>query len=414
MFTRYRYWIPAAISLAGIILIGLYYSLPGAPPPVTAPTGEPVHLYTNGSLISLDGSGLIPANMLAEAGLHLFPGDRLLAAGREISANVPLPAGTNLLQYVPGIPITLSEDGRVRVFTSSAATLGEALWQAGIKLDPADWINPSLETPLSGPINVDLRRARTFTIQQGDQSYQLRSAAQRVGEALAEAGLALQGLDYSVPAESELVPANGSIRVVRVQEQVELEQKSIPFKSSYQADPETELDQRRVIQPGETGLIVSRLRVRVEDGKEIGRVKEAEWTARQPRDQLVGYGTKVVLRTEVVDGTTITYWRKISAYATAYAPCEIYTDHCSYETASGMRLQKGVVAVIRSWYYQLKGSQVYVPGYGQGTIADIGGGVGGQNWIDLGYSDNDYVGWHSTVTVYFLAPAPANISWALP
>jgi 3D (Asp-Asp-Asp) domain-containing protein len=115
-----------------------------------------------------------------------------------------------------------------------------------------------------------------------------------------------------------------------------------------------------------------------------------------------------------VDGATIQYWRKLTAYATSYSPCTIYTDHCSYNTASGGTLAKGVVAVIRSWYNQLKGAQVYIPGYGQATIADIGGGVGGQNWVDLGYSEGDYVGWHQNVTLYFLAPAPANIGWALP
>jgi 3D (Asp-Asp-Asp) domain-containing protein len=227
-------------------------------------------------------------------------------------------------------------------------------------------------------------------------------------------GLALQGLDYSQPPESEPVPASGSIRVVRVTEQVSLEQKTIPFKSQYQVDPETELDEKRVIDPGVTGLIVSRIRVRLEDGKEVSRIKEAEWTARQPKDQLVGYGTKAVVHTETVDGVTLEYWRKVTAYATSYAPCEIYPDHCSYNTASGMTLTKGVAAVIRSWYYQMRGQQVYVPGYGKAVIADIGAGVPGQNWIDLGYSDSDYVEWHQPVTVYFLTPIPANIPINLP
>jgi 3D (Asp-Asp-Asp) domain-containing protein len=65
--------------------------------------------------------------------------------------------------------------------------------------------------------------------------------------------------------------------------------------------------------------------------------------------------------------------------------------------------------MVRSWYNALKGSQVFIPGYGQATVADIGGGVGGANWIDLGFDDSNYVEWHSNVTVYFLAPAPAVI-----
>ena len=58
-------------------------------------------------------------------------------------------------------------------------------------------------------------------------------------------------------------------------------------------------------------------------------------------------------------------------------------------------------------------TNMYIPGYGKAVAADIGGGVIGR-WIDLGYSDNDYVPWHSWVTVYFLWPPPDVIVWIVP
>ncbi len=61
-------------------------------------------------------------------------------------------------------------------------------------------------------------------------------------------------------------------------------------------------------------------------------------------------------------------------------------------TASGLPLQKGVAAVDTSLVPFF--TQMYVPGYGEVIAADIGGGVIGR-WIDLGYSDDDYVPWHS-------------------
>ncbi len=64
---------------------------------------------------------------------------------------------------------------------------------------------------------------------------QIQSSAQTVGEALAEAGIPLVGLDYSLPAEKELLPSDGQIRVVRVTESVLLAQSSIPFESDFQA-----------------------------------------------------------------------------------------------------------------------------------------------------------------------------------
>jgi 3D (Asp-Asp-Asp) domain-containing protein len=55
---------------------------------------------------------------------------------------------------------------------------------------------------------------------------------------------------------------------------------------------------------------------------------------------------------------------------------------------------------------------MYVPGYGLAEAADTGAISG--RWIDLGYSNDDYVAWHQWVTVYFLWPPPANPVWIFP
>jgi 3D (Asp-Asp-Asp) domain-containing protein len=93
-------------------------------------------------------------------------------------------------------------------------------------------------------------------------------------------------------------------------------------------------------------------------------------------------------------------------YATSYHPSEVGDT-----TASGLPLKMGVAAVDTSVIPLF--TQMYVPGYGQVIAADIGGGVVGR-WIDLGYSDSDYVPWHSWVTVYLLWPPPNNIVWIIP
>ena len=103
----------------------------------------------------------------------------------------------------------------------------------------------------------------------------------------------------------------------------------------------------------------------------------------------------------------------LSLYATSYSPCRSGGSKCSSGTASGEPARKGIVAVIPSWYAYMSGQQVYIPGYGYGIIGDTGGGIPGTNWIDLGYNDDDYVSWHSWVTVYFLTPVPANILYTL-
>ena len=60
------------------------------------------------------------------------------------------------------------------------------------------------------------------------------------------------------------------------------------------------------------------------------------------------------------------------------------------------------------------GQQMWVWGYGVGTIEAVGGGLPDRHWIDLGDTGDDYREWHSYVTVYWLTPVPANILWILP
>jgi 3D (Asp-Asp-Asp) domain-containing protein len=201
---------------------------------------------------------------------------------------------------------------------------------------------------------------------------------------------------------------------VQVRDEILLEQTTIPFESKTAPNPNTELDQHSVVQPGQEGIIVTRTRLRYEDGQEINRQVEGEWQARPPQDRIVGFGTKVVIKTAVVDGVAIEYWRSITVFATSYSPCNSDASRCYPNTATGLPVTKGVAGVKRAWFGYLVGQNVFVPGYGVAQIADIGGGYpDGRAHIDLGYSDADYVPWYWWVTIYFLTPVPENILWIM-
>jgi uncharacterized protein YabE (DUF348 family) len=370
----------------------------------------------SGRMITLHTAERIPANLLALAGLRLFPADRLEWNGAPLDPASPLPdAPSYLLVYRPATRVEVILDGQRLQLISAQPTLLGALNEAGILLRAADQLSLPVDTPLTGkPLSLTIEPARTVQIIADGKTHLYPVNAETVGEALAQADIPLQNQDYSLPAEDQPIPPDRIIRVVRVREEVLLEQKPIPFKSTYQPDPNTELDQRSVVKAGEWGVEVSRVRVRYEDGVEISRQSEASWVAKQPVDQVLGYGTQVVVRTLETPEGTIEYWRKVTAFATSYHPCG-FKAGCSYTTASGATLQKGIVAVTRAWYSWMRGQRVYIPGYGSAVVADTGGGYpDGRNWIDLGYSDADYVPWASYVEVYFLTPVPANIPWILP
>ncbi len=356
----------------------------------------------------------LPANLLLSAGSRLYPGDRIYWNGQALESTVQLPpAPAYTLQLQPAVPLELTENGRTETVYTSAPDLAGALWQAGIHPSYVDNLSSPLDALLGSSNTVRYNRAVPVTIQVGSRKLTARSAEQTVGQALAGVGIALQGMDYSIPAENEPIPADGAIQVVRVREEVQLKQTAVPFSNKYVDDPNTELDQKSIIEPGQIGIQVARVRVRYENGKEVSRQTEDEWTASEPKPQVIGRGAKISVKSVDTPGGPLEYWRSMTVYATSYSPCNSGADRCYSGTSLGLPVKRGVIGVTKEWYRLLAGSQVYIPGYGKAVIADIGAGIPGTNWIDLGFSDEEYEPWHQNVTIYFLTPAPST-PWTLP
>lgn len=383
-----------------------------------------VTLWENGQARQLSGLERKAGDLLSAASSDLQPGDRLLWNGQEISADAELPAGQPVvLQVIRARIVIIDTNGQRRQISTSAATAAGALWEAGIHPGPGEDLSvppgallADLEKENGGPPTIAYRAAQPLTIETAGQQIRARTTASSVGQALAEAGIALQGLDYAEPGEDQPLPADGKLRVVRVREEISLTQELLPFGSQRVPDAETELDQTRVLNPGRYGVKVVRERARFENGEEVSRSTDSDWIASEPVAQTIGVGTKVAIKTLDTGDGKIEYWRAMNVYATPYSPCRLGTgdNTCNYQTASGARLTKGIIAVTRAWYRIIAGMRVYVPGYGYGVIADVGGGIPGKPWIDLGYDEDNFQAFVGWTTLYFVAPVPENVSWILP
>ena len=356
-------------------------------------------------------------NILDAAGVPLYPGDTVLVNGLSPRQLAVRPGeAPRLIQLQNGHPIELRIEGVFSTIFSAAPTLGEALWENGIRLYEGDAIRPAPESRLSGPLQAEISRSRPLQIDLAGGQLSTRSAAVTVGQALAETGIALLGLDYSLPDSNQPLPPNGQVRVVRVLEVIQVEQEPLPFTTTYQPVDSLEIDQRSVVQAGAYGVSARRIRVRLEDGSEVARAVEGEWIAQPPQDQITGYGTQIQVRSVATDDGGLEYWRAVQMWATSYSASRagVSLNSPSFGiTASGKPLTKGLVAIDRSLIPF--GTRMYVPGYGFAEAADTGGGVKGR-WIDLGYDDDNYVPWSRYVTVYFLTPVPSldSIVWIFP
>ena len=359
-----------------------------------------------------------PAQILSEAKITLGSHDCVLVLGSPATLDTVLPdAGSYTLTVRRAITLTLILPDGQKIIQTCASTIGQALAAEGFTLYTADRLDPPADTPIEKSMTVTYHPSQTLAVTVDDKQIQVRSAASKVGQALAEAGIPLIGLDISTPSENDHLPTDGKIRVTRVSESVSLTQKSIPFATRTEPSADLEIDQQALVQGGELGLAVTRVRSRTEDGLQVSQKAESESIIRPPQDRILGYGTKVVIRSTTVDGVSIQYYRVLNLIATSYSPCRSGTldGSCSYGTSSGLPVQRGTVAMVYSWYLAFGFDRLYIPGYGYATVGDVGSGPAGNHyWVDLAFTDADYQPVSGMLTVYFLAPVPTNFVTVLP
>lgn len=352
-----------------------------------------------------------PAAILASAEITLAAADRVYLDGTLVEASrlATWPIPVQEITLVRGVELMIQDGETLTALHTTRTTIAEALFEAGITLFAADTILPDANTPVQPGMRVVIRRAVPVTFLVDGARTETRTTAALVGEALAEAGIALVGLDYVVPAETDPVIGGMAIRVLRVREAIVTEEERLAYDTIYQADPALGLDERVIMQAGQEGLVVREFRARFENEVEIRRTLEGETRVREAAPQVIHYGTNIALNSLPTPEGPVQYWRRLRVYATSYHPAALGGDNV---TATGRLLERGVVGIDpRLIPYD---TLLYVEGYGVGVAADTGAPRSHSYWIDLGYSDADYVHWARWVDVYLLTPVPQNVTYLLP
>ncbi len=230
-----------------------------------------------------------PGEILAQAGIVLNAADRVFVDGLPLVER-PYLEPISTIQVVRARPIQIDTgSGRVTVVTA-AETVGEALAAARLELFIADRVEPPPHTPLPANGTIRVVRAVPMTILVDGRQLATRSAAETVGEVLAEAGIALVGLDYCIPSEGSPAQPEMTIQVIRVTEEDEIERREIAYRQVYQPDETIPPETTKIIQPGVNGLLERRVRIRREDGTVVSRSQPEDVIVRDPQDEIIAIG----------------------------------------------------------------------------------------------------------------------------
>lgn len=382
---------------------------------ITIKAARPVTIALDGQRQVLRTALDNPLQILKSAGISVAAADSIRVNGArafpEALANWTIPA--EHIEVRRPRRLTVSDSGEEATLLTTAETVGAALAEAGIELHANDISKPPPDSAINGNINgnmtVQIERAIPVALRLDGVLIEARTQARQVAEALQELDAPLFGLDYVIPSGDSEIVTDMLIEIVRVTEEASARQESIAFETRYVADSDLPLDQTLVAQAGQDGAREIRSLARYENGVEVSRQITETVVTQPPQDRLIHYGTQVNLRTLHTPEGPRQYWRVLCMLATSYHPAALGGDDV---TAIGWTLRKGVVAADPKLISYR--SDVYVPGYGAATMADTGGARSSRYWIDLGYSDDDWVSWRRYVKVYLLTPVPSEIDYVLP
>ncbi|WDV52304.1 ubiquitin-like domain-containing protein [Streptomyces coeruleorubidus] len=210
-----------------------------------------------------------------------------------------------------GRPVRLTLDGERSEVWTTAHTVAGALRQLGVRQEGA-YVSTSRSRRIGREgLALDVRTERTVTIMADGRARTVRTNAATVREAVEEAGITLRGQDTtSVPQGS--FPRDGqTVTVLRITGGKEVREEPIPFQVRRTDDPTLFQGTEVVEEAGRPGLRRVTYSLRTVNGVKQKPRRIRSEVVREPRPQLVKVGTKP--RPTSVRGADHLDWQGLAA-----------------------------------------------------------------------------------------------------
>lgn len=226
------------------------------------------------------------SELLAEEGVAVGAHDVVAPAPGE-----PLASGDEVaVRY--GRPVRLTLDGHRREVWTTARTVDGALEQLGVRAEGA-YVSTSRSRRIGREgLALDVRTERSVTIMADGRARTIRTNAATVAEAVEQAGVTLSGMDTTSVAPESFPREGQTVTVLRITATREVREEQIPFREQRSEDASVFRGTEVVEQAGRPGIRRVTYSLRTVNGvKQKPRRLRTE-VVREPRDQVVRVGTK--------------------------------------------------------------------------------------------------------------------------
>ncbi|MFI2434817.1 ubiquitin-like domain-containing protein [Streptomyces sp. NPDC018693] len=193
-----------------------------------------------------------------------------------------------------GRPLRLTLDGQRHEVWTTARTVEAALEQLGVRAEGA-YLSTSRSRRIGREgLTLDVRTERSLTIMADGRARTVRTNAATVGEAVEEAGITLRGEDTTSVAPGSFPRDGQTVTVLRITRGKEVHEEAIPFEVRRVGDPSLFKGTEVVERAGQPGLRRITYLLRTVNGVKQKPRRVRTEVVREPRARVVKVGTKPI------------------------------------------------------------------------------------------------------------------------
>jgi uncharacterized protein YabE (DUF348 family) len=266
--------------------------------------------------------------------------------------------------------IFLSDNGLLFSFRDvKDRTITDFLVSHRLELQGNEYVFPAGDTVITPAMKIFITRSHEISVRADGDTKKYRVQAATVGEALGEAGVLLDEDDMVRPEREVFAERGLLITVTRVAIREETVERSVAFEKKVNEDDSLSWRKMSVTQKGEKGIDHLVYRVSTYDGKEVNRKLVRTERVKDPVTEIVTQGTYVKLGKSHTGGASWYAWTGTMAAANPWLP------KGSYVKVTNLDNGKSVIVVINDRGPFVPGRIIDLDKVAFQKIASIGAGV---------------------------------------
>lgn len=342
-----------------------------------------VKIIDNGTEITITTNETEPIEILNQANFALAANDKL-----DISAFQQGEGGTIVINRLNVINVEF--DNAIHTYSVYSSTVGDALNEIGITVSENDQLNYALADQIESGMVITIQPAMSVSLTVDGVTTNYAVLNGTVADLLNLAFVTLGADDYTQPSLDTPLTADMQVQVFRVYYQQETRTETIQYSTTRVDDDSLNKGQTKVVTAGVNGSAQVTYNVKYVNGVVAEQQKINTVVTQQPVNEVVNVGTTVASN-GVSSQNGYYVGQKITGRYTHYCACSKCCGKSDGITASGIKVYNGMADpyyVACNWLPL--GSVISVNGQNY-TVVDRGGsGLSRTGRIDI------FAGGHQT------------------